>query len=231
MKNFYYAPKGDIDVKFEDIMTPCHSKTPSWWKDMGFYLKGAKSVLDLWTGLDQTKKQEVEAFTTVRACPGFRDLFRNSHLVKFPCDLLFETKADGGYTWKTPSSENILGVYSHNSAQMVSPVSDKYLIIKFELPFFMSGKGIRLVYMDPIYYKDQPFKVCPGVVQLQSSNKGLGFNILTFFEKKDATYHFEQGDPLCLIYFPERVTVKENPQMREFIKKKFVLEYGKNLNV
>ena len=228
MKNFYYAPKGDKDVEFNDIFTPCHAKTPSWFQEMGFYLNGSKSVLDLWSKLDQARKQEAEAFTTVRACPGFRDLFKHSYLVKFPCDLLFETKEDGGYTWKTPSSENILGVYSHNSAQMVSPVSDKYLIIKFELPFFMSGRGTRLVFMDPIYYKQQPYIVCPGVVELMSNDRGLGFNILTFFEKKDATYHFQQGDPVCLIYFPDRIQVKEKPDMREFIKKKFVLEYGKN---
>jgi len=227
MKNFYYAPKGDFDLDFiKDVCTPCNTTPPAWWKNKGFFLRGAKSVKDYWARLTQPQKLQAEAFTTVKACPGFRDLFSNSYLIKFPCDVLLETKADGGFTWKVPSSENIINIMNHNSEQMVSPITDKYLVFKFELPYLMAGKGNTLIFMDPIYWKEQPYTVCPGVVKLHDNNRGLGFSVLVFIEKKDEVYHFKQGEPMALLYSPDKTKLVPK-KLRTFVKKQFILEYGK----
>jgi len=224
---FYYAPRGDFDLDFaRDICTPCRNNNPPWYKDMGFFLQGAKSVKDYWSKLSQPNKLQAEAFTTIKACPGFRDLFANSFIIKFPCDLLLETKEDGGFTWKIPSSDEILKIMNHNSEQMVSPVTDKYLVFKFELPYLMAGKGNTLVFMDPIYWKEQPYKVVPGVVKLHDVNRGLGFSVLIFIEKKDSVYHFKKGEPMALLYMPEKTQMVQK-KLRTFVKKEFILEYGK----
>jgi len=224
--NLYYAPKrDDLSIQFEDVMSPCHSGTPSWWRKLDFYRNKSKSVLDMWTKLSQEEKQEVEGFTTVRACPGFRELFKNSYLLKFPSDLLLETTADGEFTWKTPGEEGLLRVYFHTPDQIGSQISDNYTIIKFILPFLIAGKGTKALFLDPIYYKDQPFKISPGVMELKGNNIGMPFNVIVFFEKKDATYHFQKGEPICIVYFSDRVHAKESSKIRRYDKKKFFLDY------
>jgi len=220
---FYYDYIEDYDIDFEEVVSPCSKKKPQWWKDMSFYLRGFNTVKDYWSSLTQQQKLQAEAFTTVKACPGFRDLFANAYLIKFPCDILVETTADGGFTWKVPSSQEILKLVSHNSEQMVSHI-DKF-VFKFELPFLMAGDA-QLIFMDPTYYKEQPYQVCPGVVKLHSNTRGLGLNVLTFFDKRDATYHFKKDEPMAMLYFPTSCKVRHRP-LQKFVKKQFILEYGK----
>ena len=89
----------------------------------------------------------------------------------------------------------------------------------------MAGKGVKALFLDPIYYKDQPYKVAPGVLDLVTSDYGMSLNVITFFEKKDATYHFQKGDPICMFYFPNRIHLKKRSKMAEYDHKKFLLDY------
>ena len=72
--NLYYGPKTDnVNIQFEDVMTPCHTNTPNWWRNLNFFRNKAGSVLDLWAKLNRDEKQEIVGFTTARACPAFRE--------------------------------------------------------------------------------------------------------------------------------------------------------------
>jgi len=223
--NLYYGPKTDnVNIQFEDVMTPCHTDTPNWWRKLDFYRNKAKSVLDLWSKLSRDEKQEIVGFTTARACPAFRELFKNSFLVRFPTDLLLETTANAEYTWKSPT-EGFIEVNWHETELVGSSISENYIVIKFLLPFLIAAKGTKALFLDPIYYKDQPFKVTPGVIEMKDNSVGIPLNIVVFFQKKDAVYHFKKDDPICLAYFTNRVSAKENRKLKIYDKKKFLLDY------
>ena len=214
--------------KIEDIVVPVVPNTPTWWNKLSPYLNGTKSILDAWHTLTTDQRMNWEVYSTVKMCPGFHNLFRNSFLVKFPCDILVEHD-DYDWTWRIPSKENPMRMNEHGGFQYGNsgPLQD-YRIFKFEIPIeFTSKDKIDIMFFDPIYWKPQPYRVAPGVVSMENFNQSLTLNMIVFFPKtgKSESFHFRKGDPICLMNTNERVKLEQHKDVKPFHRKRFASSF------
>ena len=100
---------------------------------------------------------------SVRTCPAFIDLFKNSFLVRAPQDLFFTFDEDGVCQWN--SADTIKGgvapfnsVYSFSFKDQMGDSWDDFhsLKINFEVQLIPDRK-MTCVYLDPLYYLDERF--------------------------------------------------------------------------
>lgn len=187
---------------------------PQWWRSLTPFVEGIKSTADLmrdkWDVLIDPDSIHATP-RTVKTCPGFSSLFKQSIPIKLPADMLIETTED---TWRWSSPAGVVTMNDHNGNQAAgSIVSEKYHILKFEMPIvFMTDKKVTGCFVDPIYYNDVDFKVAPGI--LQGTDKQPTFlNVITFFPKQFKRYHLKKGTVIALLQLSEKITAVQPKEM------------------
>lgn len=201
MKLYYDIANKDIGFDIKDSVGPLRKNTPDWWKDLNVFQNGAKNIKEFFEKFNWDVFSDAEIFTTVKVCPGMRQHFDNSILLKFPCDVVLETNVDGGYRFK--SSNKDLFISAHHEDQAPA-IGKDFIIIKFVVNFsLMSSKKSQMSFVDPIMFKDQPYRASPGCVYC--FEEPVLPNFICFFPKENERYYFKAGDPMAIIQFSDPI--------------------------
>ena len=229
MKKLYYRFDADKDhYSIDEIIAPVVKNVPSWFEKLTPYINGTKTVLDAWRSIEPNERNNARVYSTAKMCPSFHNLFRNSFLVKFPCDMMVEYD-DNNWVWNVPSNENPLGLGMHSAHQHgFSERLNNYHIMKFEIPLQLtSTKNLDIMFFDPIYWESVPYRVAPGVMNIGGKNSAIHMNVIVFFEKNGErnAYHFRKGQPMCLMNTSEKVQLTETNDIKNFHRKRFASSF------
>tara|TARA_B100000035_G_scaffold246526_1_gene215207 strand:+ start:305 stop:1018 length:714 start_codon:yes stop_codon:yes gene_type:complete len=224
MKIYYDFKDHNVGTEIEDLILPIR-KQPKWYKTLPPFLYGFKDVTSLikagWNDIfsdDQVGSNS--GFTTIRHCPGFVDLFKYSLVTKFPAETFLETTKDGQF--RATTSTRSMVILHHPVEQYGNMLGKDWIVIKFNL-----NAGIKLSEnsivspVDPVLWKNQPYKVCPGIVELRK-NKLFSLNQIVLFPKIDAKYTFKPDDVMMAYTFTKAPT--------ELIKADFKHDYNRLYN-
>ena len=210
-KHKFYLKEIEESIPRDEIIVPALGG-PSWFKNLCPFVGQHKSPLDAY--------YEASTFIarTAKSCPGMLELFKNSFLVKFPCDVILETKDNGEYLWQKPSKTKVLTITHQTEAQVetTGPLASS-IMIKFGLPFLFQTPDNKVSLLDPIYWKLQPYRVAPGIIDFKTKREALPLNTIVLFEKKNQIYEFKKGDPMCLYHTHHHSTLEINNNLESLI--------------
>ena len=203
---FYINKVGKEHISYKEVIRPA-IQGPKWFDSLCPFVDKKKRAIDLYPK---------PILKTARSCPGMLELFKNSFLVTFPCDLILETTKTGKYSWQKPSATGVLDISHHPEEQIEfsSPLSS-FIMIKFGLPFMYQAPNNKLSYVEATYWKIQPYKIAPGILNFTSTRDAMPLNVITFFEKKNKVYEFKKGDPMTLLYTLHKATLEVSEKLEE----------------
>lgn len=193
----YYDIKEQIDIS--RVLKCKTSSAPDWFTKTTHYIHNVKTkaefVSKYW---DILLNPEIDKVKTIRSCPGFTNYFKQNVPIIFPTQVMLETSEDGGYRWR--SGHKYLSITHHNASQAPN-IGEKYIILKFCFPIWLkSSEDMQISFIDPIFYNEQPYKVCPGIMNL-NKNEIMDLNVITLFPKKNNKYIFEEKQVLSTVQF------------------------------
>ena len=94
---FYINKVGKEHISYKEVIRPA-IQGPKWFDSLCPFVDKKKRAIDLYPK---------PILKTARSCPGMLELFKNSFLVTFPCDLILETTKTGKYSWQKPSATGV----------------------------------------------------------------------------------------------------------------------------
>ena len=217
---FYIKRVGTEFIPYEEVIGTARGG-PKWFANLCPYLGKKKTAIE---------RFPLPIKKTAKSCPGMLELFKNSFLVRFPCDLILETKKNGEYRWQKPPHTQILQITDHNEEQFeFEPPLSSFITIKFSLPFLYQAPNNKVSLVESTYWKIQPYKIAPGILNFMNDKESLPLNVITFFEKKNKIYEFKKGEPMVLFYTLHRSTLEINENLEETFtgQKTFTLSWLK----
>ena len=203
---FYIKRVGKELLPYEEVIKPALGG-PKWFAGLCPFVGKKKRAIDL---------HPKPISKTAHSCPGMLELFKNSFLVTFPCDLILETTKTGEYSWQKPSQTQVLDILHHPQEQIeFNPPLSSFIMIKFCLPFMYQAPNNKVSLVESTYWKIQPYRIAPGVLNFMNNRDPMPLNIITFFEKKDKVYEFKKGDPMALFYTLHKSTLEVNENLED----------------
>lgn len=208
-KHKLYIKGVDEFISSDEVITPVLGG-PSWFRKLCPFTGKHKTILAAYN------KDKTRIGRTAKSCPGMLNLFKNSFLLKFPCDVILETKITGAYEWIKPSKTKVLNILHQTDEQVeeTGPLTS-CIIIKICLPFIFQALDNKVSFMDALYWKLQPYTVVPGILDFKKDQKSVSLNIFLCFKKKNKVYEFKKGEPLCLCYTYNHSTLEINENLIE----------------
>lgn len=154
---------------------------------------------------------------SIRSCPAFTWLFKDSIIVRLPCDLMM---IKDGENFRIDSmNPKVMNVYSHDlTAQLSEEHSKDFINVKISpLISFQASKPVKAVQMTAFNYTvehESLFRSVEGVFPFIKEATQL--NINTFFRtselikmsqglREEESVLLPAGTPLCLLYFPSGI--------------------------
>ena len=206
-KKYKFYIKGVTEfIPYKEVIEPT-LKGPKWFTNLCPFVGKKKRAIDLYP---------LPIGKTARSCPGMLELFKNSFLVKFPCDVILETKINGGYSWQKPSKTEVLKIMHHPEDQIeFNPPLSSFIMLKFCLPFLFQAPSNKVSLVESTYWKIQPYKIAPGILNFKTNKDPCPLNVITFFEKKNKIYEFKKGEPMALFYTLHKSTLEINKNLED----------------
>lgn len=201
--NVFYCRKTPDDTKdASNVLSKANSDSPGWWKKLTAFIFDKKSIKQVINDFSWPVLLQHDTYMTAKGCPALQNFFKHNVLVKFPCDFLVETGANGDYKWKSNNKEISL---THHDPLQYPGISQDYMVLKFILDVnFTTDKPAYIQFLDPVFYNTVHYKVSPGLVQT-NPKQCYGMHVVCFFPKIDARYYFEQGDVIATLQLSEPV--------------------------
>ena len=186
------------------------TKFPNWTKDIH-----VPSIREVFKYMFDHKV----GYNTIKTCPAFVDILKNSFSVYSPCDIVIEIdKQTNIWRWVT-RTKNISVTGFNLPMQMGSnnPFSGKGIHLKIELPFILkSSEPISLFFTQPMYHSISEFMVIPGAIEINKKTP-TQLNLNVFVPNQYIQYgtqtentkiiHIKTGDVLAYLYYGKNVKV------------------------
>lgn len=187
----------------------------------------AKETPD-WFASAKTRRREVPHSQvkgdTIRSCPSFVDIFRNSLVLRAPTEMIFHFMGDANEYMVAAEFPNFRFVHSEQhdiETQMSREWGSQHIHLKLNFNFqFISEVQSKCLILPPDYHFEEEsliLKPMLGVLDLLP-NLGVEFNLNMIAGKQDFLQKKElfvrKGTPLAYLYFPfgENVSVEYMPQ-------------------
>lgn len=183
----------------KQIITPSLSNPPNWWKTF-------PKIPDLYLP-EWGSRKPVQPNLTTQTCPSFVDLFKNSYIIKSPCDWILEVEPNKGYRF-TSSNEDIMGDHHHQINKQMNGFSNNNLMnikITIRVSLRSTSKLTKLLFISPIYYNHNfALDIMPGVLPLTPDFPlPLHINYLVNPHKK-SMYRCNAGEVMGMLYCTEK---------------------------
>lgn len=233
MKKLYYTFRdeklNDLETPLIDLfIEPCIPTTSSWFSSLDFFVeKGVKGVSDMlvrwkdgvlngqvpWDIFEKSSSK-----TTVKNCPGIKDLFKNTYIVKAPCDFHFYVKNQDGQSNMicNASSDELMSFEQHPDVQFKNHKSNLFdgrMNLKITLPILLDTESTYL-FLQPTYHNQIPFEILNGVISPENGQE-LGLNINTLVQQVDQEYMIPKGTVLCYLYFHDKVKLMHRKKAKK----------------
>ena len=102
------------------VIVPALPKTSCWWSKMksvgGSFKTKQREIIETQKCILKDKENKEEYLPTAKTCVGIIELFKQSYLIKSPCECIVTVDSDGNYYYNT-SDGTILDVGSHGKYQ------------------------------------------------------------------------------------------------------------------
>lgn len=207
-----------------EVIEPLTSRTSSWLNSIPFFRDFERTYSnkrDALNNFSKWKSPGGEAPTTIRFCPGIKNLFNNSVLVRWPCDFLIHND-NGILSWNSPDG-GLLKV-SHHLGYQYKADNFNFTNFKITVPCAItSNKPLDIIPLQPFYHSQENLDVVipPGVVTT-SSNVDFMLTINFMLSNTAKSYTFNKGDPMVYLYANEPFKlVSNNDPIRPYQRTKF----------
>tara|TARA_Y100000385_G_scaffold46138_1_gene42757 strand:+ start:2953 stop:3666 length:714 start_codon:yes stop_codon:yes gene_type:complete len=224
MKIYYDFKDPNVGTEIEDLVLPFKTQ-PIWYKTLPPFLYGFKNAAALikagWDDIfnDENGHPNI-GFTTIKHCPGFKGLFKYSLVTKFPGETFLETNQNGQF--RSTTSTKSMTVLHHDEEQFGKGLAKDWIVIKFNLNLGIKvSEDCTLTSIDPVIWNNQPYKACPGIIELKK-NKLFSLNQIVLFPKINAKYTFKPDDIMMAYSFSKAPT--------KLIKSNFTHEWNRLYN-
>ena len=148
---------------------------------------------------------------TAKTCPSFVELFRDSYLLRAPCDITItyqgrDSNHDDIVSWVCAGS--LPYVDSHNLHDQMGPEwSSKYVSIKLGLRTVpKASEPIKCMTLPLDYHKPRGprLKSMMGIIPIHNQNFEMQLNMVTDLQEliSNPEISIKVGEPLGLLYFP-----------------------------
>ena len=180
----------------EEIDTFMCASAPSWYKET---LSNRKKFIPTF---------HKPANSTVAECPSFIDMFKNSYLVRMPCDFVFRFQLDPHLDILYKSPLPFLNLQGHSvEDQMHKSWAKDFVSVKLSFNATLtSNKKQKMMFLAPQYEQTEKF---PGMllngVVTHLPNHYLSLNIHFLLAKQDCNkdIFISKDAPVCYLYFPD----------------------------
>jgi|11_taG_2_1085331.scaffolds.fasta_scaffold04228_6 hypothetical protein len=188
----FTVPDEIVKNSFDEIISPLQKRKPKW-------LSALRSR------------------GTVRSCPSFTWQFRDSLIVRLPCDVMMYK--DGGQFKIDTLNETLMEVFSHSlDTQLSEEHAKDFVNLKIRpMVSYRSSKPVKAVQMTSFNYTTQDellFRSVEGVFPIIKENTQLNINLFLRTSEivkrsqamsGDKEVLISSGTPLCLLYFPQGI--------------------------
>jgi len=190
MKVEFVTPKPNLAKTIDQWLTPAF---PTWFKEIKVPIEEAIR----------------ENHKTVRHCPAFVHLFKNSHLLRAPQDMSLFRDEDGRIASREPNAREQFFSGEFNFEFQMGKQWSKYDSIKFDVRgSLIPEESTTCLFFDPIYHEDEKTTltamtgVWPMHPELYSH---IGINMLGNRQCFDDAgfLHIFKGTPLAYLYWPQ----------------------------
>lgn len=183
----------------QTILLPTKTNTPNWWKT-------SPKIPDL-SIPEWGSKKSIKPNLTTQTCPSFVDLFKNSYVIKSPCDWLLEVEPNKGYRF-TSSNKELMGDSFHNINNQMNGFSNgslKNIKITLRASLKSTLHLTKLIFLPPTYYNPNfPLDIMPGILPL-TPNFALPLHINYFLNpNKKLVYRGSAGEIIGMLYCTEK---------------------------
>ena len=236
----HFGDRG-FDMPYNSIIDYTKNNLPKWWKNL------TPNTIDKNTILDKLyfnhKEKGIEfgvhsyGLYTAKSCPSFIELFKNSYIIKAPCEMFIEIDAKNKQWRWMSTSKDLFSIDSHDLQSQLQWGNEykNILNLKFELKAGVKTTKYpyNVIYMDPLFYNNFKLRMVPGILPL-IPNYMAAFNLhfyLNFDDFKDReTIHIKEGDVLSILYCPEGILEIKEQIVKHTPRTNFIGDYLKSLN-
>ena len=200
------------------------AKTSNWFRKMPKRIpderRPAKIVAD---NIRQGFKERLGLVnTSIKTCPGIKDLLVQTLVVKAPCDIdvLRVTPEEVGLKdgrpenilLAVPASEYIVFQEGHTQSQFThdaDPTFKDHLNLKLDSRLsLICPKDVDVTFMQPLFHNpNAPWKIIPGTFKFPQ-NKLVGLLLNAFVPSKIKSFRINYGDALFYAMFSKPVKVE-----------------------
>lgn len=176
---------------------------PEWWTNLSPVVE-RETVREWGLFKDQVVKQDT---STMKACRGLTELYKNSFVVPFWGNLEFfiKNKEEKSYYWQDDFTESLgttdKAVSFHPSIQYNGWLSDEYMHAKLNSPWFLkTNRYVQFAMIEPIWNKRElnDYTILPGVVDFKYQ-PAININLMLKLEKEERTFLLQTGTPIAHI--------------------------------
>jgi len=143
-------------------------------------------------------------------------ILNKSYIVKSPCEIHIHIE-DGQIQALHKSDPNAVSLDMHPNGQYLAPGSDvlkNKQSLKITLPVSLRTK-LPYIFLNPTYHKDTGLEVIPGVIEGKWVDH-VSLIVHTMVDTSiDRYIHIKPGDPIAYAWFPEKTTLKYNPNIKD----------------
>lgn len=209
-------------------------KLPEWWKTLR-----PNNTFNIM----KDSMNHVPSEITVRTCPSFVEVFKNSYCLLAPCDFMIKINTGlnehnilNPLSYKS-SIENAMWIdRPHDFKEQLNGALEEFVNIKigFDLKVKPSKSSLKLVFMESTYYNNLPFRILPAAIEL-IPNFAMGMNInyilpkSFLYKNQGKEFLINHGDVLAMLYSPNGKAkiqpTNEFQYVREHERPKFIGNY------
>ncbi len=159
---------------------PLSKALPDWWKNGAVQINGEP---------------------TVKECPSFIQMFKNSYVIPMWCDTEFKI-TDHGVQWRFSHPSFRWESHSENQFLDIAPQNvrdNTKKIMKAISPWHIkTPKGYSVYQMSAFYEFNENFEIMPGIIDTDIHHEANQQVMLT---GKNETFTIKRGEPFA-VYFP-----------------------------
>lgn len=162
-------------------ISPLMKNMPSWWSSFNNTTPAPNFPVE---------------FSTVRRCPGVRDLFSSAFCIPAWSEYLLYKDPNQGFSCVGP---NKLAEGNQHYEEQLGPHFKGYFHFKFLSPWYIKQKtDLKWLMMHPTWHDNSNITIPPGVLEFKNQHS-THINIVSRKEETMQEYHFKAGDPLAYL--------------------------------
>jgi hypothetical protein len=188
----------DADRYDSQILSRGLQDNPKWWKELTPFAEGRNNFNDVLNNLNHADMDCINTggtLATSKRCPGMVNHLRQSLVLRTPHDIVIKT-GNGPDEVAFASPLHIVGTSTHSSSQTGSA---PFHVVKFMFPYhFTTDIPTTATMVDPIFYNDLGYRICPGVSRVDPRYV-FTFNIICLLPRVENVYHIHKGDVIALL--------------------------------